>query len=99
LAKVGSFVRVSSLSTGKDSVPEKIETMDSKTPLKDEHFQIQGAIFEVYWKMGCGFPEAIYQECLTNALSKRRIPSAARFECNKSTKTIYIVNSNLLISP
>ena len=31
---------------------------------KDECYQIQGAIFEVYREMGCGFLEAVYQECL-----------------------------------
>ena len=30
----------------------------------DEVYCIQGAIFEVYKKMGCGFLEAVYQECL-----------------------------------
>ena len=31
---------------------------------KDEVFLIQGAVFEVYREMGCGFLEAVYQECL-----------------------------------
>jgi len=31
---------------------------------KNECYQIQGAIFEVYREMGCGFLEAVYQECL-----------------------------------
>lgn len=31
---------------------------------KQESYQIQGAIFEVYREMGSGFLEAVYQECL-----------------------------------
>jgi GxxExxY protein len=31
---------------------------------KDEAFAIMGACFEVYNVMGCGFLEAVYQECL-----------------------------------
>ncbi|MDD2582674.1 MAG: GxxExxY protein [Desulfuromonadaceae bacterium] len=29
---------------------------------KEECYQIQGAVFEVYREMGCGFLEAVYQE-------------------------------------
>lgn len=35
-----------------------------KILFKDEVYSIQGAIFEVYREMGCGFLEAAYQECL-----------------------------------
>ena len=31
---------------------------------KDECYQIMGACFEVYKEKGCGFLEAVYQECL-----------------------------------
>lgn len=31
---------------------------------EDEVFRIRGAIFEVYRELGCGFLEAVYQECL-----------------------------------
>lgn len=31
---------------------------------KDESYQIMGACFEVYKEKGCGFAEAVYQECL-----------------------------------
>ena len=30
----------------------------------EECYQIQGAVFDVYREMGCGFLEAVYQECL-----------------------------------
>lgn len=31
---------------------------------KEESYKILGACFEVYKVMGCGFLEAVYQECL-----------------------------------
>ena len=31
---------------------------------KEESYRIMGACFEVYNQMGCGFLEAVYQECL-----------------------------------
>ena len=49
-----------------------------KILFKNECYQIQGAIFEVYREMGCGFLEAIYQECLEQELSKRNIPFKAQ---------------------
>ncbi len=35
-----------------------------KILFKEECYQINSAIFEVYREMGCGFLEAVYQECL-----------------------------------
>jgi len=40
---------------------------------KEEVFAIQGAIFDVYREMGCGFLEAVYQECLEKELRQRGI--------------------------
>ncbi len=57
-----------------------------KIILKNECYQIQGAIFEVYREMGCGFLEAIYQECLEQELSKRNIPFKAQQELKLSYK-------------
>ena len=37
---------------------------DSKLILEQETFAIRGACFEVYKEKGCGFVEAVYQECL-----------------------------------
>ena len=45
---------------------------------KDECYQIQGAVFEVYREMGCGFLEAVYQECLERELKLRNIPFVAQ---------------------
>ena len=41
---------------------------------KNECYVIQGAIFEVYREMGCGFLEAVYQECLEKEFKATDIP-------------------------
>lgn len=45
---------------------------------KEESYAIQGAIFEVHRELGCGFLEAVYQECLERELTLRAIPFAAK---------------------
>ena len=45
---------------------------------KDECYGIQGAIFDVYREMGCGFLEAVYQECMLKELQIKQIPFAAQ---------------------
>ncbi|VAW48972.1 hypothetical protein MNBD_GAMMA03-545 [hydrothermal vent metagenome] len=40
---------------------------------KDECYQIQGAIFEVYREMGAGFLESVYQECLEKELNNKGV--------------------------
>jgi GxxExxY protein len=45
-----------------------------------ESYAIQGAVFEVYREMGCGFLEAVYQECFAKELSKRDIPFVSQKE-------------------
>lgn len=42
--------------------------------LEDETYAIRGAVFEVYREMGCGFLEAVYQECLETELARRKVP-------------------------
>jgi GxxExxY protein len=44
-----------------------------KILFKEECYQIQGAVFDVYREMGCGFLEAVYQECLERELTTRGI--------------------------
>lgn len=39
-----------------------------------ESYAIRGAVFEVYREMGCGFLEAVYQECLEKEFDKQKIP-------------------------
>ena len=47
---------------------------------KDECYQIQGAVFEVYREMGCGYLEAVYQECLEREFFYRKIPFKSKKE-------------------
>lgn len=47
---------------------------------KDESYAIQGAIFEVYREMGCGFLEAVYQECLSREFLRRKVPFASQVD-------------------
>jgi GxxExxY protein len=47
---------------------------------RNECYQIQGAVFDVYREMGCGFLEAVYQECMEKELAKRGVPFIAQQE-------------------
>jgi len=42
--------------------------------LKDEVYQIVGAAMEVYWQLGRGFLEPIYQEAFEIELGRRGLP-------------------------
>jgi GxxExxY protein len=42
---------------------------------EEETFELRGAIFEVYKEKGCGFLEAVYQECLEIELRLRGVPA------------------------
>jgi len=42
--------------------------------LGDEVYQIVGAAMEVYYQLGCGFLQPIYQQALEIELGRRRIP-------------------------
>lgn len=44
----------------------------------DETHALLGACFEVYKEKGCGFLEAVFQECLELELTDRRIPFKAQ---------------------
>ena len=41
---------------------------------EEETYKIRGAVFEVYREIGCGFLEAVYQECLELELRSQDIP-------------------------
>ena len=41
-------------------------------------YNILGACFEVYKRMGCGFLEAVYQECLEIEFEHRDVPFVSR---------------------
>ena len=51
----------------------------------EEAYNLIGACFEVYNRMGCGFLEAVYQECLEIEFLERKIP----FEPQKEVKLHY----------
>jgi GxxExxY protein len=51
-----------------------------KLLLKEECYRIQGAVYEVYRVMGCGFLESVYQECLERELRRQSIPFVAQQE-------------------
>src|SRR6185312_1977950 len=53
---------------------------------KEEVYAVQGAVFEVYREMGCGFLEAVYQECLFKEFQNRGIPFEAQEELRISYK-------------
>jgi GxxExxY protein len=64
---------------------EELTTKDTKSTngkiiFKEESYSIQGAVFEVYREMGCGFLEAVYQECLGKEFARREIPFTAQKE-------------------
>ncbi|HNY27098.1 MAG TPA: GxxExxY protein [Candidatus Sumerlaeota bacterium] len=47
---------------------------------EEESFKIRGAVFEVYREMGCGFLEAVYQECLEREFRKQKINFVSQLE-------------------
>ena len=60
--------------------------MNEKLLFKDECYAIQGAVFEVYREMGCGFLEAVYQECLEKEFAARAISFVAQPELKLTYK-------------
>ena len=56
--------------------------MNQKNELlySDESYLIRGAVFEVYREMGCGFLEAVYQECLQREFCKQGIQFVSQVE-------------------
>jgi len=53
---------------------------------EEETFAIRGAVFEVYRKMGCGFLETVYQECLEKKLKDKRIPFVSQKDISPEHK-------------
>jgi GxxExxY protein len=51
-----------------------------------ESYEILGACFEVYKDKGCGFLEAVYQECLEIELELRGIPLKSQPDLNLAYK-------------
>ena len=57
-----------------------MERVNEKILYKEECFDIQGAVFDVYREMGNGFLEAVYQECLEKEFLRREIPFVSQQE-------------------
>ena len=47
---------------------------------REESYLVMGACFEVYREMGCGFLEAVYQECLGIEFGLQSIPFQPQLE-------------------
>jgi len=60
--------------------------MTEKILFKDESYAIQGAIFDVYRELGCGFLESVYQECLEKEFRIRNIPFVSQAELKLTYK-------------
>jgi GxxExxY protein len=60
--------------------------MMSELILKDEVFAIVGAAMEVYWQLGTGFLEPVYQEALEIELRQRNIPCESQKHLTVSYK-------------
>ena len=52
--------------------------MKTEIIFKEESYKIIGACFEVYKTMGCGFLEAVYQECVSMEFTSQGIPFIAQ---------------------
>ncbi len=71
------------------SKPRKIQQIDNigskNLILEDETYAIIGAAMEVYYKLGDGFLEPVYQEALAYELGLRDVP----FEAQKKLSIMY----------
>jgi GxxExxY protein len=57
---------------------------------KNESYEIQGAIFEVYKTLGSGFLESVYQESLEHELRLRDIPFKSQPELKIKYKEVIL---------
>ncbi|MCF7912021.1 MAG: GxxExxY protein [Candidatus Cloacimonetes bacterium] len=51
-----------------------------------ESYRIRGAIYQVYTEMGCGFLEAVYQECLQKEFELSDIPYISEYKVSMMYK-------------
>ena len=52
----------------------------------EQSYKIMGACFEVYKEKGCGFLEAVFQECLEMELADQGIPFVAQLKLRLTYK-------------
>lgn len=68
-----TFRRIFMNQEDKNSEIRKNRAINNKILFPEESYAIQGAVFDVYKEMGCGFLEAVYLECLEKELDRRSI--------------------------
>jgi GxxExxY protein len=82
------------------------KSIDPKFLFEKETYAIRGAIFEVYREIGCGFLEAVYQECLEKEFTRREIPFASQKKLalyykgqllNRTYKPDFICYENIIV--
>lgn len=66
---------------------------DGEIILQDEVYAIMGAAMEVYYKVGTGFLEPVYQEMLGIEMSRRGIPFIAEKELSLEYKGITLTKT------
>ncbi len=59
-----------------------------KILFREESYAIQGAVYEVYREMGCGFLEPVYRECMEIELRNLGIPFASQQDLKLTFKGI-----------
>ena len=69
---------------------ENIELTQSKLIFEQETYAIVGAAMEVYYKLGNGFLEAVYQEALAIELSLLGIPHESQKELRIEYKGVLL---------
>ena len=77
----------------------KAISMNSKILYADESYLIMKACFEVYKRMGCGFLEPVYQECLQIELNLLSVPFKSQVELPiiyRDQKTTHMYKADLI---
>lgn len=67
--------------------------MDTAILYKEESYKIIGACFEVNRETGCGFLEAVYQECMEIELRLQGIPYVAKKPLKLEYKSCPLVST------
>ena len=60
------------------AVPVPLRLMNTELLFKEESYKIIGVCFEVYREKGCGFLEAVYQECMDFELRLQVVPFVSK---------------------